>query len=128
MDSDDVLHILIKDLTDVLPDIELYDKEGNVEDTYPVYANSIYCGLYKWWSATDLRYICAAGWHIPSVNDTITLMLYLDPAGQGGTNVAGGKMKEVGLIYWETPNTGADNSSGFGEGIGGHRYHRSQYR
>jgi uncharacterized protein (TIGR02145 family) len=55
------------------------------------------------------------GWHIPSIVEWQTLQTYL-----GGNLVAGGKLKELGATYWDAPNTGADNSSGFsavGSGI-----------
>ena len=38
----------------------------------------------------------------------MTLVTYL-----GGIDVAGGKLKESGLIHWSDPNTSANNSSGF---------------
>jgi uncharacterized protein (TIGR02145 family) len=48
------------------------------------------------------------GWHIPSETEWQELIDYL-----GGTTLAGGKLKETGLVNWDTPNTGADNISGF---------------
>jgi uncharacterized protein (TIGR02145 family) len=51
--------------------------------------------------------------------DFATLMTYLDPAGIFNNNTAGGQMKEIGLTYWNTPNTDADNTSKFnGRGSG----------
>ena len=68
----------------------------------------IYGLLYNWYAVDDVRDICASGWHVPSKADFETLVTYL-----GGDTVAGGKLKEMGLIYWETPNTGATNEVGF---------------
>jgi uncharacterized protein (TIGR02145 family) len=91
-----------------VPDIELYDNEGNVEDTYPVYANSHYGALYNWYAVTDVRNIAALGWHAPLAADYDILIAFL-----GGAAVAGGKLKEMGTVYWNVPNTGATNEVGF---------------
>jgi len=63
--------------------------------------------IYNWF-AVETGKLCPSGWHVPSDNEWTILTDYL-----GGTNVAGGKLKETGLFHWNTPNTGATNSSGF---------------
>lgn len=84
-----------------------------------VYANSIYGLLYNWYAATDARNIAPAGWHVPTKEEIYSLMLSIDPDGEHDNNDAGGKMKETGLTYWQTPNTGATNETGFnGRGSG----------
>ena len=57
------------------------------------------------------------GWHVPTVVEWSVLADYL-----GGQNVAGGKMKSVGTAYWQSPNTGATNESGFSIFPGGLRF------
>jgi uncharacterized protein (TIGR02145 family) len=56
----------------------------------------------------DLNNICPAGWHV-CMNDELTML----EAFLGGTDIAGGKMKETGTTHWVSPNTDASNSSGF---------------
>jgi len=64
--------------------------------------------LYNWYAATDVREITSAGWHVPTEADVTILQTYL-----GGEPVSGGKLKETGIVYWTTPNTGATNETGF---------------
>ena len=85
---------------------------GGEEDIAAVYGR-----LYTWYAATDSRGICPTGWHLPTDAEWTMLTDYL-----GGAAVAGGKMKEAGEAHWITPNTGADNSSGFTALPGGYRY------
>ena len=71
--------------------------------------------LYNWYAVNDLRKLCPNGWHVPTDAEWTTLTDYL-----GGVFVAGGKMKSTSSL-WATPNTGADNSSGFSALPGGSR-------
>ena len=78
-----------------------------------------YGRLYNWYAVNDPRGLAPQGWHIPSEHEWILLLKTLDAA-TDTTNTssiysftAGGKMKEVGVTHWLTPNTGATNRSGF---------------
>ena len=73
----------------------------------------IYGVLYQWEAA---KKACPDGWHLPTDAEWTTLTDYL-----GGDTIAGGKMKEIGTTHWNSPNTGADNSSGFSALPGGDR-------
>jgi len=66
----------------------------------------IYGKLYNWYAVNDKRGLAPLGWHIASHEEWKELEFCL-----GGTNVAGGKLKEK--EYWNYPNTGANNESGF---------------
>jgi len=70
-----------------------------------------YGKLYNYYgvSLLDLDFASASfGWRVPTSAQITTLQTYL-----GGNLVSGGKLKMSGTSYWATPNTGADNSSGF---------------
>jgi uncharacterized protein (TIGR02145 family) len=96
---------------------------------------SIYGGLYQWAEAIqyqngasntlspnpaiigNAKGLCPSGWHIPSDVEYCILNTNLDTSvncniiGWSGTD-AGGKMKSTSNL-WNSPNTGAMNSSGF---------------
>ena len=81
----------------------------------PIQGNK-YGKLYNWYAVNDPRGLAPQGWHIPSDAEWTTLAITL-----GGSSVAGGKMKEPGTLNWTTPNTEADNSSGWAGLPGGFR-------
>jgi uncharacterized protein (TIGR02145 family) len=56
----------------------------------------------------DVQGMCPDGWHLPSAAEYDLLM-----TSQGGMSLAGGPLKETGTTYWQTPNTGATNTSHF---------------
>lgn len=84
--------------------------------------------LYNWYAAkgiytngtilpNDTLNICPSGWHVPTDAEWTTLTDEL-----GGESAAGGMMKSKGTSYWNSPNTGATNESGFSALPGGYRY------
>jgi uncharacterized protein (TIGR02145 family) len=52
--------------------------------------------------------LAPVGYHVMTAEEAGTIATAL-----GGTTIAGGKLKEAGLAHWLTPNTDADNTSGF---------------
>jgi uncharacterized protein (TIGR02145 family) len=68
----------------------------------------------NWYPYNDSRKLCPPGWDVPRDWEWTILTTYL-----GGESVAGGKMKST--LLWNSPNTGADNSSGFSALPGGFR-------
>jgi len=83
------------------------------------YANSDYKypygGLYNW-ATVNTGKLAPTGWRVPTEADWLKLINYL-----GGTDIAGGKMKEQGTSHWLAPNSDATNSSWFSDIPGGIR-------
>lgn len=100
------------------------DWNSNTTSAYCWYNNdstkrATYGALYNWYAVNDIRKIAPVGWHVPSNDEWAILIDYL-----GGEWVAGDKLKEAGTLYWESPNAGATNESGFTALPGGYRnYH-----
>jgi uncharacterized protein (TIGR02145 family) len=80
----------------------------------------VYGFLYNWYTLDSAsngnKNVCPTGWHIPSNNEWSELTTYL-----GGESIAGEKMKESGIFYWNSRFAGADNSSDFSALAGGKR-------
>ncbi len=88
--------------------VAVYDDQESNIDTYG--------RLYSWYAVDDNRGVCPENFHVPTDEEYTQLTIYL-----GGSDVAGGKMKEAGLEHWNAPNTGATNESGFSGFPGGYR-------
>ncbi len=72
------------------------------------------CGALYNWYVTNTGKLCPSGWHVPTAAEWTTLATYL-----GGDAIAGGKLKESGLLHWVSPNKGASNEFGFSSVPGG---------
>lgn len=66
-----------------------------------------YGKLYNFYAASDIRNPCPCGWHVPEKSEWETLIAFL-----GGEEVAGGKLKQTGTQFWQSPNM-ANNETGF---------------
>lgn len=82
-------------------------------DTIPVVTdNAAWAALTTagscWFENKRTYNLAPVGWHLPNRTEYDTLITYA-----GGTTVAGGKLKETGTNYWNSPNTGATNELGF---------------
>ncbi len=118
-------------------DFALYTSAFCWYDNY-VSTGSVYGALYTWPAAMhvidavsdtqgSIQGVCPDGWHLPSDSEWKQLEMYLgmsqadaDTTGWRGTD-EGGKLKSAGTVYWESPNTGT-NETGFNAYGGGWRY------
>jgi uncharacterized protein (TIGR02145 family) len=84
---------------------------------------TLYGALYNWYAVNNAHGLAPTGWRIPSDVDFVTLETFL-----GGSIIAGGKLKEMGLTHWTTPNTGATNDYGFKGMPSGRRLYTGEYQ
>jgi uncharacterized protein (TIGR02145 family) len=64
-------------------------------------------GAYYNWCTVNSGKLCQTGWHVPTQGE----FLYLREI-PGGSEEAGGKLKETGTAHWKSPNVGARNTTG----------------
>ena len=89
-----------------IPDVMSYNNSDSLAE--------IYGRLYTWNATMNdsivpgTQGVCPCGWHVPTSAEWAELENFL-----GGSSLAGGKMKDTVAGYWQNPNTGATNSSGF---------------
>lgn len=84
------------------------------DNNQTIYGNT-YGALYNWYTVNTNK-LCPLGWHVPTNVEWTTLVDYL-----GGSDLAGGKLKEVGTTHWQTPNTEASDLYYFTALPGGER-------
>ncbi len=90
---------------------------NNMEVYYDIFGM-----MYNWYAATDTCSLCPDGWHVPSDEEWKILVDYL-----GGVDIAGGKMKAVDTVLWNSPNVGATNESGLSVLPGGFRNENGRF-
>jgi len=76
-----------------------------------------YGALYNWY-AVNTGKLAPVGWHVPTQAEWTQLINYL-----GGEEVAGAKLKEMGLEHWPSPNADATNEVDFTALPAGYRYY-----
>jgi len=97
-----------------------------------------YGALYTWAAAMDgatstddnpsgIQGVCPTDWHLPSDDEWKELEMYLGMSESQADNInwrgnnEGGELKESETLHWDSPNTGANNQSGFTALPGGMR-------
>ena len=119
-----VTHYRNGDAIPVLTDEQDWNDAGdNSIGAYCSYENSssnadVYGCLYNWHAVNDARKLAPQGWHIPTNDELIALETFLNEETQ---DVGGGKLKENGVLHWQSPNKGATNQTGFTALPGGKR-------
>jgi uncharacterized protein (TIGR02145 family) len=110
--------------------------QNTTSGAYAIYNNdpandATYGKLYNWYTTVDSRGLCPAGWHVPTDCEWMYLegslgMSVTDQeiVGWRGTS-EGGAMKAT--TNWNSPNSGATNSSGFSALPGGYRGYYGTY-
>jgi uncharacterized protein (TIGR02145 family) len=74
-----------------------------------------YGALYNWYTVNTGK-LAPKGWHVPTDAEWDTLIT-ISWRCDGGRKA----LKSTGTTYWQSPNTGATNSSGFSALPGGYR-------
>lgn len=99
--NNDEFYSLTNESSDAV--IQLKDLNNQVYDEYGL--------VYNQYAVMGENNLCPDGWHVSSKADWDALVEYL-----GGSNVAGGKLKEAGYSHWRScylGNVPATNESGF---------------
>lgn len=82
---------------------------------------STYGAIYNWY-VVNTGILCPKNWHVPTDVEWTILTTYM-----GGESVAGGKLKDAGTWFWNSPNTGATNEAGFTALPGGDRFYTGTF-
>ena len=65
-------------------------------------------GRLYYWDIEVVNSVCPSGWHVPSDEEWMTLV-----STTGGFDIAGGRLKKVGVDFWKSPNNDAIDEFGF---------------
>ncbi|WP_420582800.1 fibrobacter succinogenes major paralogous domain-containing protein [Reichenbachiella sp.] len=86
----------------ILSNNAAYSWNSNDESTYEEYGI-----LYNWY-AVETDMLCPTSWHVATESEWLTLIEYA-----GGSEIAGGILKDTGNDFWASPNSSATDELGF---------------
>lgn len=92
------------------------------ENDRTTYFGNAFGALYNWYTVYTGK-LCPKGWQMPTKEAWETLVTFL-----GGEDNAGGKLKSSGSAYWQSPNGGATNETGFTALPSGSRYYSTSFK
>jgi uncharacterized protein (TIGR02145 family) len=78
----------------------------------------IFGRLYTWYAITDTRGVCPIGWHVPAIEEWVTLYY---PYRVGSGEIAGAELMEAGTTHWNRSDITGTNETGFTALPGGFR-------
>jgi uncharacterized protein (TIGR02145 family) len=84
----------------------------------------VYGALYNWHVISTGK-LCPEGWHVPEDSEWVKLRAFLEKDGFGEDT--GDKLKEAGTSHWKSPNSEANNKSGFTALPGGYRSYNGSF-
>ncbi len=107
--------------------------DGTVTTTWVNNTDGAYCNyfgdaangenyghLYNWYAVVNTKNLAPEGWHVPSEAEFETLIAYVKNGTLTQTEISNA-LRETGITHWESPNTGATNSTGFTALASGYR-------
>ncbi len=95
---------------------------GESSQTTTTTITSNYGALYNWHSVNNANNIAASNAHVPTSTEFAALITAL-----GGATIATTKLKEAGLLHWNSPNSGTNESGLSFVGGGGRSGATAQY-
>ena len=84
------------------------DADGNIYGTVEIGGLEWMTSNLRVTQLNDGTPLTMGGSGVPTAADWSALIL-----AAGGQGTAGGRLKEIGLTHWNSPNTGSSNSTGF---------------
>lgn len=86
----------------------LFFGQNKITESGPVVSNIKYGRLYNWYAVSNANF-APEGWHVPTLSDIEETLIFIDPTYNpytlrtynGHSNIAGNKLNEANLSYWD---------------------------
>ena len=93
-----------------------------IHPSYEGYEQDIYGFLYNWYAVNDNRGLAPEGWHIPTIDEWLELII-----SSGGRELAGNRLKDSSGDYWISSDSDTTGENLFMALPGGRRHESGGY-